>query len=131
MSSGPAGLCKLCDTCLPKTPAYRYAAAAVFELVTVLLVLPMFWGWWTLGTELTLSPFGIALAFGSPLLSSVNSAVGAKGVVRQLGNVELKYGLVAGEDSKGLPQGGTPLGRLGIARSDHVVGPVEGLRFSA
>ena len=108
-----------------------YAGAAVFEIATVLLILPMFWGWWTLGTNLTLSPIDVALAFDSPILKTVNSAVGAKGVVRQLGELKLKFGSVNPTDDaadKGSLES-LANGRLGDAEAGKVYGPQRGVRF--
>jgi hypothetical protein len=113
-----------------------YAGATAIELITVLLVLPMFWGWWTLGgTNYTMSPLTMALAFDSPLLADVNSAAGAKGVVREIGNVQLKFGLVsetdrALESSNGGQEDGAASGRLGIAEAGSVVRPRRGMKFS-
>jgi hypothetical protein len=110
-----------------------YAGAAVFELVTVLLILPLFFGWWTLGCHLTLSPFAIALAFDAPILEGVNSAAGAKGVVRELGGMRLKFGEVLSNEpavSNEEIAHVAATGRLGIAGSDTVVRPRRGMRFT-
>ena len=110
-----------------------YAGAAVAELVTVLLILPLFFGWWRLGCHLTLSPFALALAFDAPILRGVNSAAGARGVVRELGGKRLKFGEVVsstrGVINDGLVNAATT-GRLGIAESDNVIRPRRGMRFS-
>lgn len=110
-----------------------YAGAAIFELVTVVLILPMFWGWWTLGCHLTLSPFALALAFDSPILKGVNSAAGARGVVREMGGSKLKFGEVV-SDIPAVPNGEVPsgatTGRLGVAESHNVVRPRKGMQFS-
>ena len=111
-----------------------FAGAAVFEIVTVLLILPMFWGWWSLGCRLNLSPFGLTLAFDSPILEDVNSGAGAIGVVRQLGSMRLKFGEVV-SDLSAFPDGekndGSATGRLGIAQSQNVVRPRKGVQFSS
>ena len=113
-----------------------YAGATVVELLTILLILPMFWGWWTLGeTNYTLSPFTMALAFDSPLLDDVNSATGARGVVRELGNMQVKFGLVGHEDSRldqvaADGQAGIASGRLGIAEGSGVVRPRKGMKVA-
>ena len=75
------------------TSDLRYwAGAAVFELVTVLLILPLFWGYWELGspTTNTLSPFNIALAFNAPLFDGVSSSSGTRGVDRTIGDTRIK-----------------------------------------
>lgn len=52
-----------------------------------------------------MSPFNVSLAFDSPLLEDVNSATGAKGVVREMGGTQLKFGVVdQAENSTGLDE---------------------------
>ena len=110
-----------------------YAGAAVFELVTVLLILPLFFGWWKLGCHMTLSPFALALAFDAPILRGVNSAAGARGVVRERGGMRLKFGEVV-PNTHGVmiddPVNAATTGRLGIAGSENVVRPRRGTQFS-
>lgn len=110
-----------------------YAGAAVFELATALLILPLFYGWWTLGCHLTLSPFALALAFDAPILRGVNSAAGARGVVRELGGMRLKFGEVVASTaivSNDEFLNAATTGRLGIAGSDNVVRPRRGMQFT-
>ena len=105
-----------------------YAGAAVVQIATALLTLPMFWGWWRLGCNVTLSPFSIALAFDSPVLSDVNSAAGPKGVVDKLGGMRLKYGAV-GSFEREEGKGSGFQGRLGVAESSAVLRPETGMTF--
>ena len=121
------------QTNIYKSDLRWYAGAAIAELVTVLLILPMFFGWWTLGSHLTLSPFALALAFDAPVLRGVNSAVGARGVVRELGNTRLQFGEVLSSpipdptDRNGKV---AATGRLGMAERENVVRPRRGMRFT-
>ena len=110
-----------------------FTAAAVVELMTVFLVLPMFFGYWQLGRHTTLSPFDIALAFDSSLFSDVNSAAGAKGVVRSLGSMHLRYGLIgqAAESDGEVKHRNAASGRLGFAPSVNVIRPRNGMQFSS
>ena len=107
-----------------------YAAAASVQLVVVMLILPLFWGWWTLGSDLTLSPFNIALAFDAPMLRTINSAAGAKGVVQELGGTKVQLGMVQPHDKVdtlgNYPEEGYTSGRLGVGFSQDVVQPQEG-----
>ncbi len=111
-----------------------YVGAAVLELVTVVFVLPMFWGWWTLGKNLTLSPFDVALAFDSPLLDDINSGASARGVVERIGSTRLKYGVVQESESpqdeadEG-KQRAFASGRLGMAANEDVTRPRKGAQF--
>lgn len=104
-----------------------YAGAAVIQIATALIILPMFLGWWRLGCNLTLSPFSIALAFDSPVLRDVNSAAGPKGVVDRLGGMKLKYGAIGCFGEK--TDGNRFDGRLGVAESQAVLSPHDGMTF--
>ena len=104
-----------------------YAGAAAIQIATALITLPMFWGWWRLGCNLTLSPFSVALAFDAPVLSDINSAAGTKGVVDSLGGMRLKYGAVESGEEKGRGTGFS--GRLGVAESEMVFRPQAGMTF--
>lgn len=72
-----------------------WAGAACIEIMTIILVLAMFWGSWTLENDLNLSPFNMALAFDSPLLQDIDSVSGAKGVVRTMGDTTIALGAAA------------------------------------
>lgn len=113
-----------------------YAAAAVVELVTICLILPMFWGWWTLGCNLSMSPFAVALAFDSRILKDVNSAAGSKGVVEEMGDVRLKFGVVdhhgQSHMSKDVKENAEATRyRLGVGKIDEVSKPQHGQQFYA
>lgn len=111
-----------------------FAGAAILELGAVILILPMFWGFWTLGTTTSLSPLSAALAFDAPLFKDVNSHGGAKGVVQQLGNVKVRFGHVL-EDEDGVAEETSAdveddcvSGRLGFGVMENVSTPPNGLR---
>ena len=111
----------------------RYAAAVTFELITIFLILPLFYGWWKLDSALNLSPFNIALAFNSPLLKNSNSASGARGVVRQMGYDRLSYGEVLSISNVFALPGNiaqNTTGRLGIDATGNVIEPRKGMQFS-
>ena len=113
-----------------------YTGAAVLQLMAVLLISPLFWGFWRLGCNVTMSPFSVALAFDSQILKDVNSAKGARGVVEELGDINLKFGVVgASVDGDVAPSSPTESeaisGRLGVAESQTVVQPIKGMRFRA
>ncbi|KAK3640138.1 hypothetical protein LTR56_005550 [Elasticomyces elasticus] len=95
-----------------------FAGAAAIELLAILMVLPLFWGWWRLGRTTLLSPVELALAFDAPLFRDVNSAQRASQAVGKFGTTEVKYGAV----------GNTPY-RLGIAERQNVLTPHQGMRF--
>jgi hypothetical protein len=78
-----------------------YTGATALEIVVVLMVLPLYWGWWTLERHLTLSPLSTAAAFNAPLLHAV-PANGVDDLVGELGKVRVRYlaAVVGGEDEK-------------------------------
>jgi hypothetical protein len=46
---------------------YRYlVGSSLLSAMFVLLVAPIFWGWWELGRSVTLNPIEIAKAFDAP-----------------------------------------------------------------
>ena len=81
-----------------------------------------------------MSPFNIALAFDSPIVKDVNSASGSKGVAEEIGNKQLKFGVVYSPyrisvtGASGLEEGKTS-GRLGINESHIVAKPRKGTVF--
>ena len=89
----------------------------------------MFFGWWSLGCNLSLSPFALALAFDAPVLEDVNSAAGAKGVVDELGSVKLKYGVVDVLEGDSEESHGFASRRLGVGHIQAVSKPQNGDRF--
>ncbi|KAK5170246.1 uncharacterized protein LTR77_004832 [Saxophila tyrrhenica] len=105
-----------------------FAAAAAVQFVTVFFILPMFWGYWTVGSNLTMSPFSTALALDAPLLNEVNSAAGPCGVVEKLGSVKIKLGMT-GVVGSGAEVATT--GRLGLDKERVVWEPRRGDRFSS
>ena len=107
-----------------------WAGAAVLQIATACLILPMFWGWWKLECSLTLSPFTTALAFDSPILQDVNSASRPREIVDKIGTMRLKYGVVM-EPRTGsfIEDTAYASGRLGLAESGWVVKPTKGIKF--
>lgn len=112
-----------------------FAGAAVLEILAVLLVLPLFWGWWNLDKMAILSPFDLALAFDAPLLKKANSAKGARWVVQEMGDVRVKYSVVKGgqkcvdTDSDVTAVSGDAVYRLGIGEIETVMTPPKGMLF--
>jgi len=108
-----------------------FAGAAVVQMITALLILTQFWGFWSLGCNLSLSPFSTALALNAPLLSVVNSAAGRRGVIEELGNVKIKFGIVDSCSTATETRDGYTTGRLGLGAMQSVVRPRKGDRFYA
>ena len=117
-----------------------FAGAAAIQTLTILLILPVFWGWWSIGVELTLSPFQTAKMLDAPLLKHINSAAGATGITNEMGDRKLKLGLVGvpeytprpKDDEKNLDRAGESYAtgsRIGITDAQRVVRPQKGMRF--
>src|ERR1700761_1838206 len=69
-----------------------WAGAAVIDLLTILVVLPLFNHWWSFDRSRTLSPLELAVAFDAPLVREVPSTRGADGVIQQVGDVRVRFG---------------------------------------
>lgn len=106
-----------------------FLGAAAIQMVTIVLILPMFWGWWTLGCNLTMSPFTTALMFDAPIFGDANSATGARGVVEELGSVRVRLGIVDSADAEIEPGKEYTTGRLGVDRYQNVIEPQGRVRF--
>lgn len=117
-----------------------FGAAALIEFLAILAVVPIFYGYWTLGIKISLSPLETAKAFGAPLMGNVNSATGCHGIVKRMGGVRVRFGAVAdgevGEEEMGREGEGegrpVPVSaRLAIEEWERVVVPVGGMRFNS
>lgn len=116
-----------------------FAGAATIQVVAILLVLPVLWGWWELGlVDLTLSPFHVATLFDAPLLQHVHSTVGAVGIMRDVGDMQIKLGLVdtttpacanCFPNEYDLSPRNSAC-RLGVAEAHRVTRPQKGMRFT-
>ena len=71
---------------------YLYGALAS-TLVCILCILPSYWGFWELGREVSLSPFEIAHAMGTPMLGNLPENSGhVNQVLRTAGSRRIQYG---------------------------------------
>jgi hypothetical protein len=114
---------------------------AVGVAVTLLgwaAVLPLYYGWWRLGRNVTLSPLETAVAFDAPLLrGAVPSNASAEHIVHRVGGVKVRYGVekmsanhqaaAAAADSSG-EKGGQQL-RLRFG-TGNVETPVNGMKLA-
>ncbi|KAK7428844.1 hypothetical protein QQZ08_004614 [Neonectria magnoliae] len=97
------------------------------SLVGIFAVLPIFWGWWELGRDVSLNPLEIANAFGtvgeqSHLMKGVDPNQNVGGIVRAVGDLgPVRYG--AWEVGEGVV-------RLGFAGAGVVRNPSKGERFN-
>lgn len=71
-----------------------WGLAAFTQFLAIALIVPIFWGWWRLGREVSFSPFEIAKAFDAPLLQAAHSNSKAEGIVSTVGFIPVRYGVV-------------------------------------
>ncbi|KAL8787562.1 MAG: hypothetical protein Q9213_002124 [Squamulea squamosa] len=79
--------------------SYRFLALAVlFSLLGWFATIPVFTKWWYLGRTVTLSPVEVAKAFGAPGLHTVDSNADAKRILKEIGDREIRYGVMVTAD---------------------------------
>lgn len=90
------------------------ALAATF--ITLLMVLPVYWGFWQLGRKVTLGPLEISNAFGAPIIAPDRTRAyhgDFDQVLEDVGKRRVQYGQL-----KNAPQG-----QLGLAEPEQVQKP--------
>jgi hypothetical protein len=90
------------------------ALAATF--ITVMLVLPVYWGFWQLGRKVTLGPLEISQAFGAPIIAPDKMKAyhgDFDQVLENVGKRRVQYGQL--KDA--------PPGQMGLAEPERVVVP--------
>lgn len=107
------------------------AGSAILDLLTILVVLPLFNHWWSFDRSRTLSPLELAVAFDAPLVREVPSTGGADGVIQRIGDVRVRFGAVTetpsvregrfSEDRSGNVQL-----HLGIGKAENVIAVSKG-----
>ncbi|KAH9873040.1 hypothetical protein J1614_005436 [Plenodomus biglobosus] len=98
--------------------------ALAATLVTVLLVLPVYWGFWQLGRKVTLGPLEISNAFGAPIIAP-DCPKAYHGdfdlLLEDVGKRRVQYGQLVDR----------PPGLMGLAEPEKVVKPRKGVNQSA
>ena len=75
-----------------QTNFWFMGGAMASTLVCVMLILPVYWGFWELGRKVSLNPIEIANAFQAPVLAAVHPGSGhADDVVRVAGSQHVQY----------------------------------------
>ncbi|KAF2029533.1 hypothetical protein EK21DRAFT_89769 [Setomelanomma holmii] len=90
------------------------ALAATF--ITVIFVLPVYWGYWELGRKVTLGPLEISHAFRASIIApekTKNHHGDFNEVLDEVGKRRIQYGQIVG----------APLGQMGIAEPHKVATP--------
>jgi hypothetical protein len=78
--------------------------AVLVNLLGLISLLPIYYGWWELGRKITLSPLETAKAFGAPMPRKVNDNATVERILRQVGKRRIRYGeiLVSGRPEAGV-----------------------------
>lgn len=72
---------------------WRYMVGGlIVSLLAAFSVLPLFYGFWNLGREVSMNPFEIAMAFDAPLLADAGPHCSAGDIVKQIGDKHIIYG---------------------------------------
>lgn len=111
-----------------KTDLRWFAGAAALQLVCIVCIASVYWGWWRLGREVSFSPLEIANAFEAPSLADRNSNATGKQIA--LGpELRLRYGatgvLVTDDDGISHREGRM----LAFADPAKVYRPLNHVRF--
>ncbi|KAI4663701.1 uncharacterized protein J4E78_004118 [Alternaria triticimaculans] len=101
--------------------AYVYGALAA-TFITVILVLPVYWGFWQLGRKVTLGPLEISQAFGAPIIAPDKMKAyhgDFDQVLEDVGDRRVQYGQLRN----------APPGQMGLAEPERVVVPKASHRW--
>ncbi|USW50064.1 hypothetical protein Slin15195_G033830 [Septoria linicola] len=82
-----------------KTNKYYMLGACLSTLFCVLCVIPVYWGYWQLGRDVSLGPFEIAHAFQSPLTSEAFQG-SIRELLQEVGKREVRYGQYTTDDPR-------------------------------
>ncbi|KAI9745789.1 MAG: hypothetical protein M1835_002533 [Candelina submexicana] len=106
-------------------------------MLGVVFVAPIFGGWWHLGRSMSMSPIETAKAFSAPLLKGHDSNAGMKGILKEVGTKDLRYGEVVRVNGGGVrgdvyipPDTPNTTRTLEMANPAWVRAPQEGSRYS-
>ncbi|KAI4678099.1 uncharacterized protein J4E88_006618 [Alternaria novae-zelandiae] len=101
--------------------AYVFGALAA-TFITVILVLPVYWGFWQLGRKVTLGPLEISQAFGAPIIAPDKMKAyhgDFDQVLEDVGDRGVQYGQLSN----------APPGQMGLAEPERVVVPKASHRW--
>jgi hypothetical protein len=99
-----------------KTSFAYVGGALAATLITVLFVLPVYWGFWQLGRKVTLGPLEISHAFNAPIIApdkTKNHHGDFDEVLNEVGKRRVQYGQLVG----------APPGQMGLAEPHKVATP--------
>jgi hypothetical protein len=105
------------------------AVAVAINFLGLLAILPVYYGWWELGRNTSLSPLETGLAFGAPLLRDLDGNATARQILERVGERRVKYGETFGSGREGegflIPRKGLR-GRLQIVEEERARSPEMG-----
>lgn len=111
--------------------------ALLLTLLGVGFVTPIFFGWWHLGRNVSLSPVETAKAFSAPLLRGFDSNGDADTLLKDVGDRTVKYGEVAALGGRAVPRDTwlpptdpQLVRRLEMASPEWVRSPQDHMRYS-
>jgi hypothetical protein len=97
--------------------SFKYVGGALAAtFITVILVLPVYWGFWQLGRKVTLGPLEISHAFNAPIIApdkTKNHHGDFDEVLNEVGKRRVQYGQLVG----------APPGQMGLAEPTRVAMP--------
>jgi len=98
---------------------YGFLAGAVaLTLVSLLVVLATFNGFWSLGRSVSMSPIEIVKAFNAPLLAAEDSNAEVKELVKSTGGRPVRYQLVPNDIAMEDDKTGSYVGVAEVARTE-------------
>lgn len=111
--------------------------ALLMTLLGLGFVAPIFYGWWSLGRKVSLSPVETAKASSAPLLTGFDSNGDADALLKDVGDRTVKYGEVAilggsavRRDTWLPPTDTQIIRRLEMASPEWVRSPRDHMRYS-
>jgi hypothetical protein len=97
--------------------SFKYVGGALAAtFITLILVLPVYWGFWQLGRKVTLGPLEISHAFNAPIIApdrTKNHHGDFDEVLHEVGKRRVQYGQLVG----------APPGQMGLAEPTKVATP--------
>ncbi|KFY25922.1 hypothetical protein V491_01546 [Pseudogymnoascus sp. VKM F-3775] len=103
---------------------YKFLGASIaIILLSLILITPLYYGYWKIGRRPTLNPLETAKAFGAPLLERAGSNMEVIGLVKVVGPTKVRYGEVLREED------GVQVYKLEIAEAEVVQAPRRAVTY--
>lgn len=103
---------------------YKFLGASIaIILLSLILITPLYYGYWKIGRRPTLNPLETAKAFRAPLLERAGSNMEVTGLVKVVGPTKVRYGEVLREED------GVQVYKLEIAEAEVVQAPRRAVTY--